>query len=1019
MEILLALVVLGILVAPLLISARHSTRIAALEGEREQLAQAISNLLARIFVLEHAAPRQSSYRAQPVEERAPEPRVAATSTAASVALPWEPMPARLRSSGPTLPLPVAPKETGRSEARPVFDSAPAAADDADRHEPDDSATPEPVPTPAEAPAPPPRIEWEQWIGVRGAAALGAGILVIALLFFVRYSMDQGWLSPTLRVLFGAGFSAAILGVAQARLHERYRVLSSWLSGAGVAGLFASLWAAHHIVPLIGAGTSFVAFVALAAACLALASFRDSMPIALLGAAGGFAAPLAIAASQDRPLGVLAYVLVLDAALLALALKKRWWVLSALALLASSAYEAVWLSAHASSGIAPLHVAIMIIFAGLFAAVPALSSEAEVEPALSPARLMRLAALLLPFLFALELVTHAAVVAQPLPIGVLLVSVTFLACGLARIRREPQGLLLVVLGNVLVALAWSRGATLGDHVPAIAGLALALTLPFAGLAFIERATPGPVRDQLGSAGAMMTASMIVLLTTAAASSGAAWAAALGALALLALVGVGISRWTVVGSFATIALSAGAVALGLVGGSPLLGSRAAAPAAVALVTSLLLAMIGGWLARRAERRAPIDVVTEQWVGSVRVGAGVALLVSLALLLPLADRLPLFAFAGLLTAILASGITLAHRWGSAHTSLALALGLALAVCAWRSDASTPVLSLVTVALSGALVAASFWPRLGLAKHAGAPLANAAVLTAGSAALALRFSNASEAGALAAVTAAAAALTLVVTVRFSPGLSGEAEQWLGGLAVAATTVALVLLFQNEQLTWGLSLFGLALVALGTKLRRDAAIVLGLIHLGVSAVRLLANPWVLGYHPRGAIPVLNWITPTYGVPALAIGAAWWLLSRPNAESLENDYKISRRMLATLALALSFVWLNLAVIDIHATGPWLTIGADASDARNLSISAVWACYGVSLLILGLSRKSVPLRWASLGLILVTAGKVFMYDLGNLRDLYRVASLAGLAISLLAISVLYQRFVFGPLAKREVRGAGGA
>jgi hypothetical protein len=262
------------------------------------------------------------------------------------------------------------------------------------------------------------------------------------------------------------------------------------------------------------------------------------------------------------------------------------------------------------------------------------------------------------------------------------------------------------------------------------------------------------------------------------------------------------------------------------------------------------------------------------------------------------------------------------------------------------------------------------------------------------------------------------VVTVRFSPGLSGEVEQWLGGLAVAATTVALVLLFQNEQLTWGFrcsvsrSLRSApAASRRGHRPRLDSPRRL--------AVRLLANPWVLGYHPRGAIPVLNWITPTYGVPALAIGAAWWLLSRPNAESLENDYKISRRMLATLALALSFVWLNLAVIDIHATGPWLTIGADASDARNLSISAVWACYGVSLLILGLSRKSVPLRWASLGLILVTAGKVFMYDLGNLRDLYRVASLAGLAISFWR-SRSSSAVRFGPLAKREVRaGAGGA
>jgi uncharacterized membrane protein len=50
---------------------------------------------------------------------------------------------------------------------------------------------------------------------------------------------------------------------------------------------------------------------------------------------------------------------------------------------------------------------------------------------------------------------------------------------------------------------------------------------------------------------------------------------------------------------------------------------------------------------------------------------------------------------------------------------------------------------------------------------------------------------------------------------------------------------------------------------------------------------------------------------------------------------------------------------------------------------------------------------------VTIGKVFLYDLGELRDLYRVVSLVGLAVSLLLVSLLYQRFVFRrPSSERQ-------
>ena len=52
-------------------------------------------------------------------------------------------------------------------------------------------------------------------------------------------------------------------------------------------------------------------------------------------------------------------------------------------------------------------------------------------------------------------------------------------------------------------------------------------------------------------------------------------------------------------------------------------------------------------------------------------------------------------------------------------------------------------------------------------------------------------------------------------------------------------------------------------------------------------------------------------------------------------------------------------------------------------------------------------------MLLTVGKVFLYDLGELRDLYRVASLFGLAVSLILVSLAYQRFVrWGDEAPRE-------
>lgn len=78
-------------------------------------------------------------------------------------------------------------------------------------------------------------------------------------------------------------------------------------------------------------------------------------------------------------------------------------------------------------------------------------------------------------------------------------------------------------------------------------------------------------------------------------------------------------------------------------------------------------------------------------------------------------------------------------------------------------------------------------------------------------------------------------------------------------------------------------------------------------------------------------------------------------------------------------------------------------ARDLSISAFWLAYAAALLALGFRLQQAPVRWAGLAMALIAAGKVFLYDLSQLSQLYRIASFVLLALVLLALSYRYQRW----------------
>ena len=114
--------------------------------------------------------------------------------------------------------------------------------------------------------------------------------------------------------------------------------------------------------------------------------------------------------------------------------------------------------------------------------------------------------------------------------------------------------------------------------------------------------------------------------------------------------------------------------------------------------------------------------------------------------------------------------------------------------------------------------------------------------------------------------------------------------------------------------------------------------------------------------------------------------------------------LSSLGTLLLFILLNIEISDYFSTGSTITFNFSSSFAQDMTYSLTWAVFAICLLLVGIRKGSQGARYASLGLLTVTIIKVFLHDLWRLGQLFRVASFVGLAVVLILVSFLYQRFI---------------
>ncbi|MCG8588854.1 MAG: DUF2339 domain-containing protein, partial [Proteobacteria bacterium] len=873
-----------------------------------------------------------------------------------------------------------------------------------------------------APAPPPpsgprmtlpSVDWERWIGVRGAAVLGGIVLALAGLYFFQYSIEHGLIPPWLRVVLGTLVGLGCIAGAELRARERYPTIANPLVGGGTVVLYAAFWAARARYGLVGTEMAFVLMVAVTAAGTALAYKHNSLVIALIGLIGGFATPMLISSGSDRPIALFAYILLLDGCLLFMAYRRRWPILAVLSLVGTVFYQAGWIANRMESHQVLLAMAVL----GIFAVAYALVLRDTPRDGRRAWLITQGGAALFPFVFALYLAGRSDLGDHFAPLGVLLALLSASACWLARVQGRAWLGLGAASGTTAVFAVWLLGHGLEGL---LAWEAMGLCVLLAGVfhVFVELD-----RETQGSRGPGPAAVVSVLgLLTAAIGAALAngddaplWPWLTGWLALAALA---IRQAGFPGREPLHAATAALLALGWWPLRWAYSGDAAAPSYELYCAVVVFVAVAGQVV--ALRRSP---------GRARVWAehGAALFAAVMLLSqpifprPESQTLLSLGTGSLLGFLVLLSAARSGRGGWVFAAVALT---ALVQLGWTVDDDGRNDRVVALGLALQLCTAvlfTVWPLVAFAGLRGARWAwygAALALPAWFFSLRELYVETVDDDSIGLLAVGLGAVALAAAVQVSRLRAADDPRrtsnlaWFLAVALGFVTAAIPLQLDKEWITIGWALEGLAVTLLWRRLDHPGLKYFALALFAGVTIRLVANDAVLGYYERPSWRIVNWLFYTYLVPAAAMLGAARVLARDEVDRARSGegwlygrgHALGAIGTGLAALAVFFVWMNLAIADWFATGESLRVSYERMPARDLTTSIAWAVYALGLLAAGVRGGSRGLRWLSLGLMLVTIVKVFLYDLGELEDLYRVASLLGLAISLIVVSFAYQRFV---------------
>jgi uncharacterized membrane protein len=1013
MEPIVALIILLVIGLPLACAIWLIARSISAHHRIDELERQMDDLKIQVVRLAHQAPPAV---APETPTAAPAPAKPVTK-AAPAHMPWQPV------SEPEISMPLS--------AEPAV--PPAAIAPPRPAEPEFIPPAPPFRLRPQMPPPParPKINWEQFMGVKGFAWIGGLALFLGVVFFIKYSFDNNLISPQLRMAIGflAGFGLLVGGVVMSR--KDFPALSQTLCATGVVILYAVTFACHALYhfEFFGPIPTFLLMSLITLTAFLLAARLDALVVAILGMLGGFLTPVLLSTGQDNPLGLFGYIAILDLGLIVVALNRRWHFLTALAALGTALMQIGWASEfftrekYFEGDKIFITLAVLLGFVGLWLAASGWARRrAQTNGWLTGSNLALAAvalaftaffftfpplaqrpALLFSFVFLVDLALTVLVwldekiaLAQPLT-GL----AVFGLLALWTSDHLTNELLNAALGFYFIfavfhsALpAWwqrRRGTTTGmsaqlNHFfpPLALLLVLVPIFKLAELSFLVWPFVLLV-DLLAIGLAVMTATLLPVL----------------AVLLLTLAATGALIFKIPADLT-----------GLPTSFFLLGAFA-----------VFFVVAGTWLARkfkpdmfRAGLKLGDNLNSSEALAALLPASAVVLpfllLIMATLRLPLANPTPLFGLALLLVVLL---LGLAKIFAFEWMPLVGLISTFAVECAWhfhRLDPANPLIP-PTLPLTWYLIffaVFALFPFLFRRQFADKTFPWAAAALAGPAQFLLIFRLVKIAwpnavmGLLPAAFALPALASLVIVLKKNPAASPARMTqlaWFGGVALFFITLIFPIQFDRQWITLGWALEGAALLWLFQRVPHPGLRLTGVGLLIAAFGRLALNPAVFEYHPRSVTPIFNWYLYTYGVATICLFVGARLLAPPRHRVLKSD---ARAVLAALGTVLAFLLLNIEIADYYsAPGSTLTFQFRGSFARDMTYSIAWGLFALGLLGSGIWKRIPAARYAAMALLCVTLVKLFFHDLARIEQLYRIGAFIGVAVIAMVASFAYQKF----------------
>ncbi len=220
-----------------------------------------------------------------------------------------------------------------------------------------------------------------------------------------------------------------------------------------------------------------------------------------------------------------------------------------------------------------------------------------------------------------------------------------------------------------------------------------------------------------------------------------------------------------------------------------------------------------------------------------------------------------------------------------------------------------------------------------------------------------------------------------------------LTGFASFFITVTIPLLLSNEWITAAWSIQAVIFLWISSKMKSPFMRILSY------AVYFLAFAHLLMFDfQKNFIFVKNLDYPnemltrfmTLGVLVISTALGYRLMKKGSVPQ-----NAAAAMFATFGIALLFLYLSLELdIFLNYKAPLFRAGG---------ISILWGLFGLSFVLGGIIKNVKALRYTGLILFTVVVLKVFLSDLGNLSQLYRIIAFLGLGLVILAGAFIYVRF----------------